>query len=391
MSRGLPALAGHREIRRLLSAARSSGTLPQSILITGPRGIGKERLGLWLAQLLICENAGDEPCGECRPCQLVLRLGHPDVHWFFPLPRPDASSPEKLREKLEDLRGTELQRWRENPFHQSEWEKASAHYLASVRTMQQLASMRPASGNRKVFVIGDAELMVPQEASQEAANAFLKLLEEPPTETTLILTSSAPGAMLPTILSRVLSLRTGAVPEPEIISLLEAGPDAEKLDTSKVARLARGSVRRAIQLAGAGGREGTDSERKAGRDLLVAALSEGPIARLTSAHERRPSGARAELVGELESLGEWLRDLLAVVSGADDHVTDPASLPILRRMVEKRDVEAHGVMTALARVDSARDLALGNVNPQLIVSVLLEEIQADLMPVAPTSTGRIAR
>lgn len=379
MSAPLPPLAGHHDVRRLLAAAYASGTLPQSILLTGPRGIGKERLGLWLAQLLVCENPGSEPCGACQPCRLVLRLEHPDIHWFFPLPRPDASSPEKLREKLEDLRGAELQSWRENPFHQPEFEKVAAHYLASVRTMQQLASMRPALGRRKVFVVGDAELMVPQEASPEAANAFLKLLEEPPPETTIVLTSSAPGAMLPTILSRVLTLRTGAVPERDILALLEAGAFPEKSALARTSSLARGSVRRAILLATAGGPEGTDPERKAGRDLLIAALSDGPVGRLALAHGHRPAGARAQLVGELESLGEWLRDLLAVVTGADDHVTDASALPILRRMVERRDVDAQGVMAALARVEDSRDLALGNVNPQLIVSVLLAEMQTDLL------------
>ena len=67
--------------------------------------------------------------------------------------------------------------------------------------------MRPSVGSRKVFVVGDAEAMVPQESSPEAANAFLKLLEEPPADTTLILTSSNPGALLPTIKSRVLPIR----------------------------------------------------------------------------------------------------------------------------------------------------------------------------------------
>jgi DNA polymerase-3 subunit delta' len=251
--------------------------------------------------------------------------------------------------------------------------------------MQQLASRRPALGSRKVFVIGDAELMVPQEASPEAANAFLKLLEEPPPETTIVLTSSAPGAMLPTILSRVLSLRVGTLVERDILALLQGGNFPEKSSLDRISFMARGSVRRAIQLAGKGGAEGTDSERKAGRDLLVAALSDGPVARLAAAHDRRPAGARAELVGELESLGEWLRDLLAVVAGSDGQVTDPAALPILKRMVEKRQLDAQGVLAALERVDGARDLALGNVNPQLIVSVLLADIQADLL--RPVSRG----
>lgn len=382
MSSPLPPLAGHAETRRLLAGAAAAGTLPQSILLAGTRGVGKERLGLWLAQLLVCENPGEEPCGACRPCRLVLRLEHPDVHWFFPLPRPDASSPEKLREKLEEQRSAELQSWRENPYHQPEFEKVAAHYLASVRTMQHLASMRPALGRRKVFVIGDAELMVPQEASPEAANAFLKLLEEPPPETTIILTSSSPGAMLPTILSRVLSLRVGMLSQAEILALLESGTFREKGSLDRIAFLARGSARRAIQLATKGAGEGSDADRKAGRELLVAALSDGPVARLALAHDRRPAGARAELVSELEALGEWLRDLLAVVAGAEAQVSDPDALPILRRMVEKRNLTADGVLSALERIDGARDLALGNVNPQLIVGALLADIQRDLLSVA---------
>jgi DNA polymerase III subunit delta' len=69
--------------------------------------------------------------------------------------------------------------------------------------LMQMASRSPAMARRKVFIIGDAERMAPQASSQEAANAFLKLLEEPLPDTTLILTSSEPGALLPTIRSRV--------------------------------------------------------------------------------------------------------------------------------------------------------------------------------------------
>ena len=101
----IPALRGHAEARARLTRTMLAGTLPQSILLHGPEGIGKERVGLWVAQLLVCEKPGVEgPCGACLPCRLVDRLEHPDVHWFFPLPRPDAASPEKLREKLEDAR-----------------------------------------------------------------------------------------------------------------------------------------------------------------------------------------------------------------------------------------------------------------------------------------------
>src|SRR5690606_20753134 len=98
----------------------------------------------------------------------------------------------------------------------------------------------------------------------------------------------------------------------------------------------------------------------------------------TQANDRKPMGGRSELVGELESLGEWLRDLLALLTGAEKEVSDPDAMPILRRMAEQRRIMPEGVMKALGRVGAARELAYGNVNPQLIVARLLTEMQDDL-------------
>ena len=72
----LKPLAGHAVARRRLSQAVASGALPQVILVSGPEGVGKQRLALWTAQLLLCEAPGAEPCGQCRSCRLVLGLTH---------------------------------------------------------------------------------------------------------------------------------------------------------------------------------------------------------------------------------------------------------------------------------------------------------------------------
>ena len=88
----LPPLVGHLETRRRLARSARAGTLPQVLLFTGPTGVGKQRLALWLAQLVLCERKDDEPCGACRACRLVEGLAHADVHWFVPIPRPKAGS-----------------------------------------------------------------------------------------------------------------------------------------------------------------------------------------------------------------------------------------------------------------------------------------------------------
>ncbi|HXO85262.1 MAG TPA: hypothetical protein VN803_07030, partial [Gemmatimonadales bacterium] len=81
----LPPLIGHEGVKTRLAGALASGKLPQALLLTGPRGVGKQRLALWLAQLIQCDAPGQEPCGECRSCRLVQMLQHPDVHWFVPV------------------------------------------------------------------------------------------------------------------------------------------------------------------------------------------------------------------------------------------------------------------------------------------------------------------
>jgi DNA polymerase III subunit delta' len=385
---GLPALRGHDDARERLARAAAGGTLPQSILLHGAAGIGKERLGLWLAQLLVCEAPDDSgPCGGCHSCRLTDRIEHPDVHWFFPLPRPEASSAEKLREKLEEARAAELQTRRANRLHLPTYERAPAYFLATIQTLQQIASVRPSMGSRKVIIVGDADLMVPQESSQEAANSFLKLLEEPPAHLTLILTTSRPGALLPTILSRVLPYRLLPLSQSAVLDFLtaESGIDAEQ--AKELSSISAGSIGRAMRLLP--GDEGPGSlakQRAAGRALLVAALSGGPVQRLGAAHEQAPAGARAELAGQLDAFAVWLRDLLAVVSGGEAVNIGEEARALLDRAAARPGIHPLGVADAIQAVAEAREMAYGNVNPQLIVADLLRRIQRNLSATGAGST-----
>jgi DNA polymerase-3 subunit delta' len=284
------------------------------------------------------------------------------------------------------MRAAELQKYRATPLRLMEHEKAPAHFLAAVRTMQRAASKRPVTGDNAVFVIGDAELMVPQESSQEAANAFLKLLEEPPPAATLILTSSQPGALLPTIRSRVFAVRATPVPGPGIERLLVEGKLATRERAAAIVERARGSVRRAIRLATEKD-DAPDPERMAGRELLIAALTSGAVSRLAAANAHAPSGARANLVGELDSFGLWLRDLAAVSAGSRDRVADPDALPLLDRAVSRRGIGPDAVVRAMHHLTEARRLAQGNVNPQLIVADLLAKVQRELIGEAAVAGG----
>lgn len=379
---GLPPVYGHGEVRAKVLAALRADHLPQSILIHGPAGVGKERLALWLAQTLLCETPRPEdggPCDQCWSCRMARRLEHPDVHWFFPLPRPDAATPEKLRDKLEEHRAAELEARRSDPFHVPTYDRAPAYYMGMVQNLQRLAAAPPSTGRRSVFVVGDAEAMVPQESSPEAANAFLKLLEEPPANRTLIITSSNPGALLPTIRSRVLPVRVLRLAPGEVSAFLvnEKGMAAEEAE--RLAALSEGAIGRALRLLPTSGGAGVlQRQRETGRALLEAATSRNGAERFAAANAVAPAGARGEFTAGLEALALWLRDLMAVAAGAPEQVAYTADTAFLSS-VAKRGVSPDGAASAILRVREAQELAAGNVNPQLILASLLRDMRRDLL------------
>lgn len=363
---------GHAELQERLRGAVRQGRLPQSLLLHGPEGVGKQRLALWIAALLECEEAG--PCGRCRSCRLAARLEHPDIHWHFPLPRPKrASTRAKEREKLEEARLERIARWREDPLAPPEAEGPTGIYLAAVEEIRAQASRRPAMGRRAVFVVGEAEAMVPQAANREAANAFLKLLEEPAPYLHLILTSARPRSLLATIRSRTLAVRVPPLPAAEVERFLTARTEVGGREAARLASLSQGSIGRALRLASGAGAE----ERKQAEAFLAAALTGDRAARLRLAATVGGRGARGAFSDMLEGLEALLRDVAAASSGRPELAWDPEALG----RVSPRSGGApdpRGVVRAMDRLQDARRAAAGNANPQAVTAVLLADLQRSL-------------
>lgn len=377
----LPPLTGHRELRERIRRAAASGRFPQSALFHGPAGVGKQRLALWTGALLLCEGE-DAPCGGCRSCRMADRLEHPDLHWHFPLPRPKgpAASRLKLRERLEEARLEELERRRKSPLEARTADGATGIYLAAVEEIRSQAARRPAMSRRAVFVIGEAEAMVSQAASPEAANAFLKLLEEPPPHVTVLLTSSRPGALLPTIRSRALAVRVPPLEEEAVKAFLQRHAGLAEEAAAGAARLAQGSIGRALRIAG-----GVEAEeREMAAALLRAALSPRPGSPLRLAASLSASGARGSFAASLRSLNELLRDLLGASLGQAALAFQPEALG---KVAGSLRPPPGAVIRALDHVERAEAAAAGNVNPQAIAATLLLDLRDALLPGSPPRAG----
>lgn len=382
-------LIGHDAARASLIAAHRAGTLPAALRILGPRGVGKQRLALWIAQRILCEKpGGTEPCHECRHCRRVLKLEHPDLHWYFPLPRPKGASGDKLGEALEDARRARLAELREEPLYPSHQDQATAIYLAAARSLRRSAQSPAAEGRGQVYIVADAEALVPQASSPEAANALLKLLEEPPPETWFILTSSEAGRLLDTIRSRTIPLHLAPTTEDEALAFL-VGRGTDREDARKAVALAGGSIGAALGfLPSEDGELGPlEKVRRAAFELVRAALSDRPADGYTVALGYKPAGARA-LLPLLDALDVWLRDLAAVAAGSPESAVNRDSVDYLRRQVRERRLHPAAVSEALPAVEAARAEARGNVNPQLVMAGLVDRLRASLLtPLVVASRG----
>jgi len=350
-------LFGHEQLRQRLSASARSGKLPSSLLFQGPRGVGKQRLALSIAQQLLCasENA---PCGECQSCRYFAQLAHPDLHWVFPRPRLKDSDPD-LDQIKDDYAVALAERAKAGGLYAPP-SGSEGIYVATVRYLVQQAAIAPAIGRRKVFIIGDAERMVPQEGSEQAANAFLKLLEEPPADTTIILTSSEPGALLPTVRSRVITVRVPLLSEKAVRAFVEDPVVKKALDEN-------GKASTAERVRAASGAPGSlltgDSQARATmnarRMVDAAATGRGSAMHLT-ALSQGVAGARGSFADSLEALvdllGERSRDAL--------HRSDPKAAAAASNAVDV-------VLRALTLTET-------NVNPQLITSKLVRDLSATL-------------
>ncbi len=162
--------------------------LPHAFLFTGPAGLGKNDFALRFAQLLLCnEPAAADPCGSCRNCRLFSSATHPDLHVI-------------QSENVVALAGTLAARYGVRYLPQrpkGRKTKSTVIGIDQIRDLIEAMQMHAHMAARKVVVLSPADAM-----NINAANGLLKLLEEPPPDTFLILVSARPDRLPATVRSR---------------------------------------------------------------------------------------------------------------------------------------------------------------------------------------------
>ena len=263
-------LVGHDAAEKTLLAAQQGGRLHHAWLMTGPRGIGKATLAWRFAKFLLCGDSqgglfGGAPDGLYVPADapgrsLIDARSHPDL---FHLRRTLNHDTGRMRAEIS---------------------------VDDVRDLGAFMHMTPAMGKWRVAIVDAAD-----EMNRNAANAVLKVLEEPPPNAVLLIVAHAPGRLLPTIRSRCRRLAMQPLGHDTVMQLLgDYAPDIAQDEKAALANLAEGSIGRALELASAGSLDGGLEAGASGLGPLVLKIGPGAPSRRrkhdqhSEAHQQGP-------------------------------------------------------------------------------------------------------
>jgi DNA polymerase-3 subunit delta' len=294
-------IVGHVRLIDLLARSIAGGTLPPSLLFSGPSGIGKRLTAVAAAQALNClkgstfqvPGSGFDACGKCTACKRIARGVHPDVIIVEP-------------------------------------GESGAIKIEQVRDVVIRAAYRPFEGRRRVVIIDDADALVPA-----AQNALLKTLEEPPSASMFVLVTARPDVLLPTVRSRCPQLRFQPLSAGDIVKALMARGSDER-EARAAAATADGSLGQALA---ASADEWIEARDIAQRVLAQSSATTDAGRRLEGAKDLLSktgaggAGDRAQLASHLRAMASLVRDVEVLATRADVRtLANPDVQPALERL-----------------------------------------------------------
>jgi DNA polymerase-3 subunit delta' len=317
-------LGNSATVTHLREAVRAE-RFPHSLILAGPRGAGKYTLALMLAKVVNCLNPTESDglpdfCGVCSNC---ARIGEA------------ANLEERVAEAVtarDTLRDTDKRETRiliqthPDVLIVPPDPPQLLIKLGQVRQVIHAAYYRPPNEARRSFSIFTSSAFM-----KEAANSLLKVLEEPPEHTSLILLTENPQELLPTIRSRAVIHRLGALPPSDLEALLaERRPELRPEQRALAARLAEGAVGHALSID----LDAYFASRQDALVLLRTALREPDFSQLFHTTESYRAGAdgQEKTVSLLRALGSLIEDLLLVVAGTPELIRNLDLAAELARM-----------------------------------------------------------
>ena len=325
-------LRGHDSLTEHLDQALRGGRAAHAYLLVGPPHVGKGTLATNIAQAVNCAFPEDAPCGTCTSCRRIASRQHTDIQVISTASDDDSPAKRQIS-------------------------------ISTVRELQHQASLKPYEGNCRVYIFDGAEDM-----SDEAANALLKILEEPPPQVLFLLLTADDEAVLPTIRSRCRRIELHPMPIDAVAEEIAASGWANKDEADVLARLSRGCLGWAMDAMA----EPAVMEVRNAQMERIGRLSSASLAdRFDYGADlaTRYARGREDVVAELNQWLRWWRDILLIKEGNDGFIFNIDWSDTLKQRAS--EVTTPQVVKAIVAFRDSVEALESNANPRLALEVLM--------------------
>lgn len=336
-------IIGHEWAVDYLRRSIANHTLAHAYLISGPSSVGKALLALRIAQALNCAQDDHPPCLRCSACKRIEHGNHPDVRIA------------SMATQAAGLKTSEATRQKDLK-------------IGTIREWQRDIALRPYEGRRRIFILHDAERL-----NEEASNAMLKTLEEPPPFATLLLVANS-ADLLPTVVSRCQIIRLRPLPRQQVAQALVERTGLAPDQAILLAAWSAGRIGWALHMAT---HPDELQSRQEQLDALLALHTQPRSAAFRWAEERGKEyrgGEQTAVFDWIELWQGWWRDVLLTSAGCPEGITHIDRDADLKRAAGRYALAE--IYRFLARLGEVTRQLRENVNPQLALESLLLHLPA---------------
>lgn len=318
-------IIGQSTLTNGFKSVMDSGRIVNSYIFTGPSGIGKKTISNFFAKLLLCDGE-DKPCNRCKSCRQLDSGNHPDLI--------------RVRSQVKTI-GVDL-----------------------IREVRADIGIKPFQSEWKIYIIEKGDTM-----TQQAQNAFLKTLEEPPQHAILIILADSLANLLPTIISRCQIVRIPRLSTKEISKIVKINTQLSHDEALLLAKLSEGLPGKALELA-------SSHEYQQMRDETLGILEGLATGSLIEAMGNIDYflDNRDKAIQILEIMQLWLRDVLVLKQGGNQEII--INLDKITRLEDLANTfTTQAIQCNIEEIENSKEMLMSHANFQMTFENLLIKIQ----------------
>lgn len=325
-------IIGHEKIIHHFQTAIQKGQVSHAYILEGETGSGKKMLAKAFAQALQCETHGADSCQECHSCKMAESGNHPDIIWVKH-EKPNTISVDEIRSQVNGDIG-----------------------------------IKPYNGSYKIYIVDEADKM-----NEQAQNALLKTIEEPPAYAVILLLARQTGSFLPTILSRCITLSLKPVEEEKITEYVLGHTNLSREEAEFCAGYSMGNLGKAMSLATSEHME----EMKKECVHLLSYLHEMEVYEVICSI-KEINRYKEDILEFLDMMMIWYHDVLVLkTTGSADRIVFKEHYNLLTKLAIHMTYE--GIQNILYAFDKVKIRLRANVNFEVALELLLLTIKENII------------